>query len=100
MPLNSEAIIGRDPECDIWIGSPSVSRRHCILNYSGKDTITVIDESRNGTVTSAKTMNQGESLTIQGQPDVFIFNNDVILALCFDEQQELQFLAAKNDLKN
>lgn len=51
IPLRAEGefVIGRDPECDLRLGSTDVSRRHCSLAL-GRTGVTVRDlDSRNGT---------------------------------------------------
>jgi DNA-binding winged helix-turn-helix (wHTH) protein len=46
-----DTIVGRDPECGVWLNAPSVSRRHARIRVTnGKRQITIEDlDSSNGT---------------------------------------------------
>lgn len=65
-----ETIIGRSRDCDVCIGSPEISRRHCLLAWTGKQ-LTVEDlTSANGTflndrrVQGTQPMKSGDQLRI------------------------------------
>jgi DNA-binding winged helix-turn-helix (wHTH) protein len=65
-------LIGRDPQCGIWLDDTGVSRRHARVRWSGTDTTVVLEdlESTNGTfvgahqVTSATPLSHGDKITI------------------------------------
>ena len=44
-----EYVIGRDPDADVYVDSPSVSRRHAIIRITGRDATIEDLGSRNGT---------------------------------------------------
>jgi pilus assembly protein CpaF len=48
LPLEGAIIIGRDPECDLQLASPIVSRRHVTLRRAPQG-LAIIDHSANGT---------------------------------------------------
>ena len=86
-----DIVIGRDPNCDLWLGAPHVSRRHCIFHYSSDGIIHVSDTSTNGTVHDTGTLAHGESIEIIDTPKVFNFGGNLTVALCFNEEQEKRF---------
>jgi DNA-binding winged helix-turn-helix (wHTH) protein len=46
------SIVGRDPDCDVWLDSPSVSRRHARITVDGASRRVWLDDldSKNGTL--------------------------------------------------
>jgi DNA-binding winged helix-turn-helix (wHTH) protein len=71
---DARTIVGRDPNCEVWIDAPGVSRRHAsILVATGRETATAAIEdlgSTNGTfvdgrrVTKAVTLDDGDAIKI------------------------------------
>lgn len=48
--LAAPFVIGRNPDCDVSIGDPSLSRRHCRMALNAQEALTVTDlDSMNGT---------------------------------------------------
>lgn len=48
--LNLPAVVGRNPDADVQIGDPSISRRHCQFFLNGEGALSVRDfDSMNGT---------------------------------------------------
>lgn len=43
------SVIGRDPQCEVVIGSGKVSRKHCRIEIEGDKAFVVDEGSRNGT---------------------------------------------------
>ncbi|GEM_PF-3939002 len=59
-----EMVIGRDPECDIRVNDPEVSRRHVLLGYIAPDRISLTDlDSTNGTLVGGVLISTEVSLT-------------------------------------
>ena len=46
---DGEYVLGRDPDADVYVDSPSVSRRHAVLRIAGRDACIEDLGSRNGT---------------------------------------------------
>ncbi len=91
-------VVGRDPGCDMWLGAPHVSRRHCVVSMSKTGTLQVQDSSTNGTGHEEGVLKRGEVMAITGAPRVFDFGGGVTLAICFSEQQEREFSGASGSL--
>lgn len=47
-----ENIVGRDPQCDVWLDASGVSRRHARIRITGGSDVVLLEdlESRNGTL--------------------------------------------------
>ncbi|HMO01943.1 MAG TPA: FHA domain-containing protein [Oligoflexia bacterium] len=91
---NQQVIIGRDPICDIWLGAPHISRRHCVLDLTKNNLVIVTDISTNGTGHDGGTLKNNESLEIDGFGKVFDFGNGLTMALCFSAEEESAFKAS------
>lgn len=65
-------IIGRDPAADVWLDSPSVSRRHSQIAIT-EDRITIADlGSKNGTtVNEAMALHDGDRILFGSVSGVF-----------------------------
>lgn len=79
---NGVHVIGRDPQAEVWIDRPGVSRRHARIEVRD-DHATVADlESKNGTfvrgerVTSATPVHDGDQIRVG--PVTFTFRGSVI----------------------
>jgi pSer/pThr/pTyr-binding forkhead associated (FHA) protein len=59
--------IGRDPECALRLESPSVSRRHAVLDVKG-DLLNVKDLSSNGTLVGTRVLRRGALQASLGTP--------------------------------
>jgi pSer/pThr/pTyr-binding forkhead associated (FHA) protein len=91
-------VVGRDPGCDMWLGAPHVSRRHCTIAMSKTGALTVQDTSTNGTGHEQGVLRKGEIMQITGSPRVFDFGGGVTVAICFNESQEREFAASSGAL--
>ncbi len=92
---SSVTVIGRRPNCDLWIPLASISRRHCQLSYN--DGVLKIRDlgSRNGTFLNGKpvteaVVKEGDSikigpvafvLQIDGQPETIVQAGSVAQSL-------------------
>lgn len=55
--VKDEALIGRNPKCDIVINKPMVSAAHCILIREGSKLMVEDNNSTNGTLLNGKPLN-------------------------------------------
>lgn len=99
LPNNRKLVVGREPDCDIWVGLPSVSREHCYLTYDSIGSITLKDNSKNGTFTNSMNLSNGSEHNISKRPEVIFFDNDVYLVICFSESQEEIFYNSEGNIK-
>jgi pSer/pThr/pTyr-binding forkhead associated (FHA) protein len=54
-----EVIVGRDPNCQAWINSESISRRHCVLTEANGGVRVVDLDSTNGTWINSQQVRSG-----------------------------------------
>ena len=94
VPIGATITVGRDPNCDIWLGAPHVSRKHCLIAHNLSGTMAVTDVSTNGTAYDGGILAKGDVLEVANQPKVLDFGGGVTLAVCHNEQQERQFTAS------
>lgn len=95
LAVGSHFTVGRDPNCDLWLGAPHVSRRHCEISCEPDGSIVFLDRSTNGTAYSRGILKGGERLALKGDPEIFNFGNDLTLAICFNADQERIYRASK-----
>jgi DNA-binding winged helix-turn-helix (wHTH) protein len=59
------SIVGRDPDCQVWIDSPSVSRRHARITVDGAERRVWLDDlnSKNGTLRAGDAVRDRVELT-------------------------------------
>ena len=98
IPIGSTITIGRDPSCDVWLGAPHVSRKHCSVTLSKTGALTITDTSTNGTAYDGGLLKRGDTLEINGEPRVLDFGGGVTIALCFSESQEKEFTSSVGSL--
>jgi len=94
IPPGATLTIGRDPGCDMWLGAPHVSRRHCSVEFSITGSLKVTDSSTNGTAYDGGVLKRGDVLNVGDTPRVLDFGGGVTVAICFNEAQEKEFTAA------
>jgi DNA-binding winged helix-turn-helix (wHTH) protein len=58
----AEAVIGRDPACEVWIDSGEVSRRHARLRIDGSTVVIEDLGSKNGTLVAGRRIDQPAEL--------------------------------------
>ena len=58
----SRYVIGRDPNCDIVIGHPSVSRNHCVITNEGGVYYIADNNSVNGVILNGRPLNKKQPL--------------------------------------
>ncbi len=90
-------LIGRDPSCDMWLGAPHVSRRHCEVEVSKAGLVTVTDTSTNGTSFDGGFLREGETHQATDEAFVLDFGTGMTVAVCFSQQQEESFKSAEGD---
>ena len=56
----ASAVIGRDPEADVVVASPKVSRKHCRIEVHGDKAVLVDEGSGNGTFINGQKVTQAE----------------------------------------
>lgn len=95
LPTDREISVGRDPSSDLWLGAPHISRRHCALRLERDGSVVITDYSTNGTAYDGGILKRGDALSVQGAQRILNFGGGVLLALCFDENQERSFLNAE-----
>jgi DNA-binding winged helix-turn-helix (wHTH) protein len=61
--LPGENLVGRDPECPVWLDSPSVSRRHARVVVSGRGATIEDLGSKNGTQVAGRAVKGPMALT-------------------------------------
>jgi DNA-binding winged helix-turn-helix (wHTH) protein len=57
-----EYVLGRDPDADVYLDSPSVSRRHALIRITGRDVMVEDLGSRNGTFVSERRIDKASAL--------------------------------------
>ena len=61
--MDGEYVLGRDPELEVFLDSPDVSRRHARITIAG-DEVTIEDlDSKNGTFVSDRKLQAATVLT-------------------------------------
>ncbi len=95
IPVGATVAIGRDPTCDVWLGAPHVSRKHCVISLSKTGTISVVDHSTNGTSYDDGILARGDVLELDGKPITLDFGAGVTVALCFTSEHEEAFTKAE-----
>ena len=83
--------VGRDPTCDMWLGAPHVSRKHCRLEVVSDEKVVVTDLSTNGTAYDGGILRKGESLMIKDAPKVLDFGSGITVGICFKREEEARF---------
>jgi len=94
----SAVTIGRDPNSDMWLGAPHVSRKHCSVVMTHSLGLAVTDFSTNGTAYDGGILQKGDVLEIENSPHVLDFGGGVTVALCFDSEQEQTFANTQGGL--
>ncbi len=92
-----KVLIGRDPSCDLWLGAPHVSRRHCEVQVSKAGLVTVTDSSTNGTAYDGGLLRAGETHQASDRAFVLDFGTGMTVAVCFSQEQEDSYQRARGD---
>lgn len=87
--------MGRDPDSDIWVGAPHVSRKHCVFSMSKSGIVTITDFSRNGVAFEDGLLPKNEPYELKKGSGVFDIGAGITFAICFQEQDEESFLETK-----
>lgn len=90
-------LIGRDPSCDMWLGAPHVSRRHCEVEVSKAGLATVTDTSTNGTAYDGGFLREGEFHQSSEEAFILDFGTGMTVAVCFSQEQEDCYQRAQGD---
>ncbi len=87
--------VGRDPTCDIWLGAPHASRKHCSIELLQDGSVAITDSSTNGTGYSGGVLRRGERFVTDSKVPVTLdFGGGIVLAICFDSSDEVVFKEA------
>ena len=92
---NASLKLGRDPASDMWLGVPHVSRIHCLVSRGHDSELIVKDMSTNGTRYDDGVLHRGETLAIHQEPKVLDFGGGITVAICFNEDQEREFIESR-----
>lgn len=96
----AEIQIGRDPACDIWLGAPHASRKHCSIQLLPGGRVSVTDSSTNGTGYLGGVLRRGEQfITENGKPATVDFGGGIVLAICYSNDDEEVFKSAGGKLE-
>ena len=90
-------LIGRDPENDIWVGAAHISRIHVEI-VKNDDTFYIRDLSSNGTILNKKPLPHNIQVVLEKKFNEIDLGNNIILALCFSEEDEQFYVNSNNDL--
>lgn len=94
MQAGASVKIGRDPNCEMWLGAPHVSRHHCTVSLTRDGLLSISDNSTNGTAYDGGILNKGDVVDVHSEPLVLDFGGNLTVAVCFNEEQEKMFAAA------
>lgn len=97
IPIDGSVTLGRDPSSDMWLGAPHISRRHSAFTLNKTGNVSVTDYSKNGTAYDGGILKRGDLVQMQERAHVFDFGGDITVAVCFNEEQEQQFLDSGGD---
>ncbi len=84
--------MGRDPSNDIWVGASHISRNHCYVTFEDSGTVSVKDESSNGTFLGESKLNKGEATDIVSDNSIIHLGSELCIKVCFDKASEETFL--------
>ena len=84
--------IGRDPASDIWVAATHVSNNHLYLDFRGKQGVSVIDTSTNGTYVDGHRLEHQESRDFSVKPFILDLQAGLELAICYNEEDEQNLL--------
>jgi len=98
LPAGTSVVVGRDPDNDLWIGAPHVSRKHFSVSVSKTGEISVVDMSRNGMVWSQGILPRNQPFIIKPGANIFDLGGGITIALCSSLDEENKYLSAKNSV--
>ncbi|MDZ4785116.1 MAG: FHA domain-containing protein [bacterium] len=81
-------VMGRDPESDVWVGAPHISRKHCQINVSKLGEITLSDLSRNGIAWEGGVVTRDQPFVVEAGHQSFDLGGGVGFAICFSPEDE------------
>lgn len=87
--------IGRDPQSDIWLGAPHVSRKHIEALLLDDGDVLITDHSTNGTSYGEGILRRGDELRLEKRPRVLDFGSGITVGICFSEADEGRFAGAQ-----
>jgi pSer/pThr/pTyr-binding forkhead associated (FHA) protein len=99
MPVGETLHVGRDPNNDMWLGAPHISRKHAAITFLDTSKIEVNDFSTNGILMNGVVIGKGNVADVaNGQPVVLDFGAGVTIGICFDESHEAHFVESGGDV--
>jgi pSer/pThr/pTyr-binding forkhead associated (FHA) protein len=118
LKAGQKIVLGRDPNSDIWLAAPHISRQHCSITFSYMDpetgevyetlsdsnrsrlvsSVKVMDQSTNGIGLNSNQLTRGQKFKVVETPSVIDFGGGVTLAICFDDYQEKIFTEANGSV--
>ncbi len=81
-------LLGRDPESDIWVGAPHISRKHCSVTVTKTGHMTITDLSRNGIAWEGGVLPKDAPFVVEPTRQVFDLGGGVNIAICFNSEDE------------
>lgn len=97
LQAGSTIVLGRDPDSDIWIGAPHISRKHCSISVSKTGAVAITDLSRNGVAWAQGILPRNQPFIIEAGGNVFDLGGGVSIAICFSEGDEESYRNGKID---
>ena len=89
--------IGRDPNSDMWLGAPHISRVHITVEFTKRGEVLITDNSTNGTALNGKLLKREVPFSTGDTPGVLDFGSDLTVAVCFNSDQEQMFRSQKGN---
>ncbi|RMD88107.1 MAG: FHA domain-containing protein [Candidatus Dadabacteria bacterium] len=84
----STVVLGRDPDSDIWVGAPHVSRKHCVFSVSKSGVVSITDCSRNGIAYRDKLLEKNKPFILEEEAAVFDIGAGITFSVCFTAEDE------------
>jgi pSer/pThr/pTyr-binding forkhead associated (FHA) protein len=91
-------VVGRDPDNDVWIGAPHISRKHFAVAVSKTGEVAITDMSRNGMAWSQGILPRNQPFVITAGSNIFDLGGGVTVALVGNQEEEESYLALKNSV--
>lgn len=97
LQVGSTIVLGRDPDSDIWIGAPHISRKHCSISVSKTGSVAITDLSRNGVAWAQGILPRNQPFVVDAGSNVFDLGGGVSVAICSSEEDEEIYHSGKTD---
>lgn len=97
LQAGSNVVVGREPDNDIWIGAPHISRKHFSIAVSKTGEISITDMSRNGMAWSQGILPRNQPFVIKTGGNIFDLGGGVTVAICNSKEEEDAYKAMKGE---